>query len=165
MCSFIHTHGASNSPLLSHHSQFCKKLLCPEKDTPANPQVLWNAKVFPCRVHHLFFPPPLPKSTSFLRHRTAQGTQAAKSEFVRLVVFCSAIVSPVSLFPPGLYPPDFKYKATHSGVNAQKPKAPHQAAPASVLKGLWPRSNCIHPPPTPPHSLGPAFKACKGQQS
>jgi hypothetical protein len=84
-------------------------------------------------VHYFFFSPLLLKSFSFLRQKITQGTQAAKSGFVGLVVF--AVV--LSLLPPSsicIPIPDFKCKAIHNGMNAQKPKATHQKAPTAILK-------------------------------
>lgn len=124
-----------------------------EEDTPANPQGLWNAKAFPCRVHHLFPPHPhhFLSQAPFCGTNTAQGNQAAQRNWSDRRFSGRAIVSPVSFTPPRLHAPDYKYKAMPSSVNA-KPK-PHTSFSPESSPGLWPRLNL---PSTPPIPWGPA---------
>lgn len=63
-----------------------------------------------------------------------QGPRQPSENLSLFFFFCSAIISPGSRLLPCLHTADFQCKSTHSGVNAQKHKATHQAASASVLK-------------------------------
>lgn len=140
---------ASNFPLFFCHSQFCKSYLVRKRTHRLILKAFGMLKHFPagCIIYSPP-PPPLPKPASFLRHKTQhKGTRQPKGSDGRFSG--RAIVSPVSLLPPRLHAPDYQYKAMHGSVNAQKPKATHRAAPASVLKSSWALAKVQPPHPFP----------------
>lgn len=101
-------------------------------------------------------PTPLPKSSSF---PGTQGTQAAKSELVRLAFlqwYCFWCVHSPSSSPP---PPPVFNTRLHHVRNAQKPKATHQAAPTPALRRAQSCGQGLTCPLA--HSLGPASQTHK----
>ena len=156
---------ASDFPLFFCHSQFPKSCLVRKRTHRLILKAFGMLKHFPagCSIYSPP-PPPFPKPASFLRHKTQhKGTRQPKGSDGRFSG--GAIVSPVSLLPPCLHAPDYQYKAMHSSVNAQKPKATHRAVPASVLKSSW-ASAKVQPPPTlPPIPLGLLSKSAKDSRA
>lgn len=146
-------------------SQFCKSYSVRKRTHRLILKAFGMLKHFPagCIIYSHPHPPPLPKPGSFLRHKTQyKGTRQPKGNWSDGRFSGRAIVSPVSFLPPRLHAPDYKYKAMPSSVNAQKPKATHQA---SVLKSSWALAKAQPPPPPPPIPWGLLSKPAKDSRA
>ena len=147
-------------------SRFCKSYSVRKRTHRLILKAFGMLKRFPTGCITYSHPPPLPKPASFLRQKTQhKGTRQPKGNWSDGWFSDGAIVSPVSRLPPHLHAPDFQFKAMHSSVNAQKPKATHQEAPASVLKSSWASAKVQLPPTPPPTPLGLLSKPAKDSRA